>query len=155
MHKETLLKIHKNHFGAASNIRMAREVLFWHGLSKSIQDMCDSSPDCAKYQCVAPKESMISLPIPTLTWQIINQDLFELDQKPYLVTVCHFSDWIEVDLLPNTLSSTVINCTKAHFARFGVPQICHTDNGPQFLVRNTSYSHHNISSNMQNNFSTI
>ena len=135
MHKETLLKIHQNHFGAASNIRMAREVLFWHGLSKSIQDMCDSCPDCAKYQRVAPKETMKSLPIPTLPWQIVSQDLFEHDQKPYLVTVCHFSDWIEVDPLPNTLSSTIINCTKAHFARFGVPQICHTDNGPQFISK--------------------
>ena len=50
-----------------------------------------------------------------------------------MVTVCHFSDWIEVDQLPNTLSTTVINCTKAHFARHGIPDICHTDNGPQFI----------------------
>ena len=29
--------------------------------------------------------------------------------------------------------STVIEKTKAHFAQYGVPAICHTDNGPQFI----------------------
>ena len=51
----------------------------------------------------------------------------------YLVTVCHFSDWIEVDKLENLSSTTVVEKTKAHFSRFGIPAVCHTDNGPQFF----------------------
>ena len=78
---------------------------------------------------------MQSLPIPVLPWQIVSQDIFDYHQNPYLVTVCHFSDWIEVDPLQNTLSPTVIDHTKAQFARYGVPQICHTDNGPQFISK--------------------
>ena len=65
----------------------------------------------------------------------MSQDIFTHEQKDYLVTVCHFSDWIEVDELQDTLSATVINKTKAHFARFGIPQICHTDNGSQFASK--------------------
>ena len=133
MHKEMLRKIHANHFGAESNIRMAREVLFWPGMRKSIQDMCDACGTCAQYGTTAPKEPMKSLPIPTRPWQIVSQDICELHNQSYLVTVCHFSDWIEVDKLGDTLSSTVIEKTKAHFARYGVPAICHTDNGPQFI----------------------
>ena len=53
----------------------------------------------------------------------------------YLVTVCHYSDWIETDQLENTLSSTVINMTKRHFARFGIAEVCHTDNSPQFISK--------------------
>ena len=34
MHPTMLGKIHANHFGAESNIRMAREVLFWPGMRK-------------------------------------------------------------------------------------------------------------------------
>ena len=133
MHKEMLRKIHANHFGAKSNIRMAREVLFWPGMRKSIQDMCDACGTCAQYSTTAPKEPMRSLPIPTRPWQIVSQDICELHNQSYLVTVCHFSDWIEVDKLGNTLSPTVIKKTKAHFARYGVPAICHTDNSPQFI----------------------
>ena len=114
---------------------MACEVLFWPGMRKAISDMCDTCSVCAQYSRTLTKEPMKSLPIPTQPWQIVSQDIFTHEQKDYLVTICHFSDWIEVDELQDTLSATVINKTKAHFARFGIPQICHTDNGSQFTSK--------------------
>ena len=99
----------------------------------SIQDMCDACGTCAQYCTTAPKELMRSLPIPTRPWEIVSQDICELHNQSYLVTVCHFSDSIEVDKLRDTLFFTVIEKTKAHFARYDVPAICHTDNGPQFI----------------------
>ena len=66
-------------------------------------------------------------------WKVFSHDICELDNRSYLVTVCHFSDWIEADPLGETLSSTVIDNTKDHFARYGFPAICHTDNSPQFV----------------------
>ena len=81
------------------------------------------------------KQKDLSLPIPTLSWQIISQDTFVHRQKAYLVTVCHFSGWIEVDELDDTLATTIINKTKAHFSRFGIPRICHTDSGPQLTSK--------------------
>ena len=100
-----------------------------------VSAICAIPASNAKYQCVPPKEPMKSLRIPNLPCQIVSHALFKLDQKSYLVTVCHFSDWIEVDALPDTLSATVINARKAHFARYGIPRICHTDNGPQFISK--------------------
>ena len=135
MQAEMLLKIHANHFGPESNVRMAREVLFWPGMRQAVFDMCNNCSTCAQYGSKSTKEPMRSLPIPTLPWQIISQDIFLYRQKAYLVTVCHFSDWIEVDELDDTLATSVINKTKAHFARFGIPRICHTDNGPQFTSK--------------------
>ncbi|XP_046375000.2 uncharacterized protein K02A2.6-like [Haliotis rufescens] len=135
MYREMLEKIHLNHFGAESNIRMAREVLFWPGMRNSIHDMCSACGTCAQYGNEAPREPMKSLPIPTMSWQIISQDLFAFEKKTYLVTVCHFSDWIELDELEDTLSATVIARTKAHFSRYGIPSVCHTDNGPQFISK--------------------
>jgi hypothetical protein len=78
---------------------------------------------------------MKSLPQPTLPWQLVSQDRFSLHGKNYLVTVCHHSDWIETDELENTLSSTVVNATRRHFVRFGVPEVCHTNNGPQIISK--------------------
>lgn len=130
---EMLRKIHSAHQGAESCLRMAREVLFWLGMRQAIQDLCDSCSACAKYGKCLQREPMKSLPIPSLPWQIVSQDLFAYHGKSYLVTVCHFSDWIEMDELSDTLSATVIKRTKCHFARYGVPKVCHTDNGPQFI----------------------
>ena len=95
--------------------------------------MCNSCSECAKFQNTTPQEQMRSLPLPSLPWQIISQDLFEYENNDYLVTVSHFSDWIEVDHLSDTLATTVINCTKAHFAGYDIPEICHMDNGPQYI----------------------
>ena len=67
--------------------------------------------------------------------ELVSQDICTHEKKDYLITVCHFTDWIEVDELQDTLAATVISKTKAHFARFGIPQICHTDNGPQFACK--------------------
>ena len=50
------------------------------------------------------------------------------------------SQWIftkgfwEVDALPDTTLHTVINKLKAHFARYGIPDVCISDNGPQFSL---------------------
>lgn len=100
-------------------------------MRKAVQNMCDACATCTKYGSTAPKEPMESLPIPTQPWQVVSQGLLSFEQQAYLVTVCHFTDWIETDELETTLSRTVINKTKAHFARFGIPKIFHTDNGPQ------------------------
>ena len=45
-----------------------------------------------------PPEIMLSPPVPTRPWQFISQDLFEFQQKQYLVTVDHYSDFYELEL---------------------------------------------------------
>lgn len=51
----------------------------------------------------------------------------------YLFTVDYFSNFWEVDYLPDTKSSTVIKKLKAHFARQGIPDFVFSDNGPQYM----------------------
>ena len=97
---------------------------------KAIKDMSESCDTCARYGTTAPKEPMQSLPISTQAW-----DIFSFEKEDYLVTVYHFSDWIEVEKLPDTLSTTVVEKTKGHFSRYRIPSIVHTDNGPQFISR--------------------
>jgi len=135
MQSAMLRKIHANHFGAESNIRMAREVLFWPCMRQAISDMCDNCPICAQYDKTLAKEPMKSLLIPRRPWQLVSQDICTHEKKDCLITVSQFSDWTEVDELQDTLAATIISKTKAHFARFGIPQICHTDNGPQFACK--------------------
>ncbi|XP_033099382.1 uncharacterized protein K02A2.6-like [Anneissia japonica] len=68
--------------------------------------------------------------IPTERWQ--HKDLFTIHQRDYLITVDYFSDFWEVDeLIEDTTSSTVIECTNRH----GIPRGVVTDNGPQFILK--------------------
>ena len=71
-------------------------------------------------------------PLPDYPWQKVGSDLFELNGKPYLITVDYFSRYPEVTTLSSTSSLSVITALKSSFARYGIPEIVATDNGPQF-----------------------
>ena len=70
------------------------------------------------------------LDIPDRPWQAISTDLFDWNDKNYLVTVDHFSNFIEADKLPDTLLGTVVKKLKVHMARYGQPDIVVSNNGP-------------------------
>lgn len=50
--------------------------------------------------------------IPTHPWQMVVQDLFMLDNQNYLITN-YFSDYWELELLPDTTSKAIVSCTKS------------------------------------------
>ena len=67
---------------------------------------------------------MLSHEIPQGPWKFISQDLFKQGGRWYSVTVDHYSVWFEVDLLNEDITAAnVISVTKAHFARYGIPDI--------------------------------
>ena len=45
-----------------------------------------------------------------------------------LVTVDYYSRWIEVDVVRNTTSGSIIKCLEKHFTRHGIPDTLRTDN---------------------------
>ncbi|KAL2098344.1 hypothetical protein ACEWY4_007551 [Coilia grayii] len=75
---------------------------------------------------------MLSHELPTRPWQIVSMDLFSHRQKDYLLLVDHYSDFWEIELLPDLSADTVIKRCKSQFARHGQPDKVITDNGPQF-----------------------
>ncbi len=69
--------------------------------------------------------------IPTVPWQKVAQDLFSYNGRDYVVTVDFYSDFFELDQLQDTTVNTIVEVTKAHFARHGIADMV-TDNGPQY-----------------------
>ena len=70
--------------------------------------------------------------VPHWPWEKVGADLFELNNKDYLITVDYLSNFFEIYKLENTKASTVIRKLKSHFARYGTPDRVVSDNGPQF-----------------------
>ena len=130
-----LKKAHNSHQGAEACIRRAKDSLFWHGMSAQIKDLVSSCEICNSLRPKQQKESMMTWEIPTERWQIVAQDLFTIQQRDYLITVDYFSDFWEVDELEDTTSPTIIECTKRHFSRHGIPRKVVTDNGPQLVSK--------------------
>ena len=79
-----------------------------------------------------PAEPLIAHEVPTRPWAKVGVDLFQYDDRNYLVTVDYMSNFWEVDYLPTTDAKTIITKLKHHFARHGIPDQVVSDNGPQF-----------------------
>ena len=140
-------KPHYNHGGVQATLRRAREVFYWPGMNKDIEDVIAKCNVRAQHRAkkTREKEPLMSSPVPTRPWESIATDLFELRNKDYLVTVDYYSNFIEVDRLYSKTSTEVIQKLKAHMARCGVPERVVSDNGPQYNSRTLL---RNMNSNM-------
>lgn len=127
-----LCKLHTAHRGTEFTLRHARSCVFWPGINSQIEDICKNCTTCAQHARQHPREPLKPYPVPTLPWQLVSQDLFALNGSAYLITVDHYSDFYGLDGLPSIKSSSVIQATKQHFSRHGVPHTLITDNGAQF-----------------------
>ncbi|XP_068756751.1 uncharacterized protein [Montipora capricornis] len=106
--------------------------MYWNGMQAAILQESAKCSLCASYGSELPKEPMLSYKIPQGPWKFISQDLFKQGGRWYSVTVDHYSDWFEVDLLNEDITvANVISVTKTHFACYGIPDTFLSDKGPQ------------------------
>lgn len=59
-------------------------------------------------------------------------DLFTLNDSTYLLVLDYYSRFVEIAKLTPTHSEDVIIHLKSIFSRHGIPELFHSDNGPQF-----------------------
>ena len=130
MRKEILTKIHAGHQGREKCKQRARQVVFWPGINSDIDNLVESCETCQRHQHSHQKEPLNPYPVPTRPWQVISTDLCEINKKEYLIMVDAYSSYPEVIPLSRQSSEAVIKGMKVTFARHGIPDIVHSDNGP-------------------------
>ncbi len=106
--------MHKAHMGMVKTKHLARDIVFWPGMAKQIEDMISKSPICL------PNHKKQA-------WEPIGSDLFKYANEPYLVMVDYYSEFIECDPLPDMSSKTVMDKMKANIARHGIMNQLITD----------------------------
>ena len=129
---QMLSLIHSSHMGTEKCKRRAKEVFYWPGMNGQIENVVSNCPTCNMYQRSNMKEPLLCHEVPSRPWAKVGADLCELNGKTYLVLVDYYSGFIEVNQVHNTRSTEIIRHCKAQFARYGIPDILMTDNGPQF-----------------------
>ena len=134
LQEEILQRLHQGHQGVVKCRALARSCVWWPGLSKKIEEIVGTCATCEKERKLPP-EPLQPTKTPDYPWQKIAMDLFELNGHTYLIVVDYYSRWIETVHLKQTTSVTVIEHCKSIFARFGIPEIVLSDNGPQFNSR--------------------
>ncbi|XP_055590889.1 uncharacterized protein K02A2.6-like [Uranotaenia lowii] len=133
---------HVSHNGMEATIKLARANLFWPGMTAQIRDVVKECSICAKFAASQANPPMMSHRIPVHPFQMISMDVFVAEyrgrKRNFLVTVDHYSDYFEVDILKDLTPESVIEICKINFARHGIPQQVISDNGTNFVNRKMS-----------------
>ena len=129
---EVLSQLHRSHIGLASIVRLARESVFWLGMYAQLREAILKCPVCLAHRPAQAREPLLSREVPDRPWQTVATDLFEMNGSTYSVLVDYYSSYVEVDRLPSPSSAQVIRTLSAHFARYGIPEVLVSDNGPQY-----------------------
>ena len=125
-------RLHAAHLGRDSMIRRARDLIYWPGMQREIEQVAEQCKVCLEMKPRNQKETLTQHAPVDQPWEKVGVDLFSIENRDYLVTVDYYSGYWEIDYLPITSSKAVIAKLKGHFARYGVPSVIMSDNGPQF-----------------------
>ena len=132
LRKDMLQRIHASHLGIEGCLRRARECLYWPGMNSEVKDFIQQCEVCRSTDVKQQKEPLQPHDIPTRQWAKVAVDLFVCNRQNYLIIVDYYSGFWEIEHLDSTVSSHVIRKMKMHFARYGIPDVVMSDNGPQF-----------------------
>ena len=130
--------IHSSHTGVEACLRRARECVYWPSMNAEIKEYISQCETCLKFNNKQQKETLMSHEITDRPWERVGVDLFELGNQHFLVTVDYFSNFWEIDVLTSVNTIAIIKKLKAHFARYGIPSVLISDNGPQFISKEFS-----------------
>ena len=97
----------------------------------TLKNICTKHDVCRSVDHKQQKETLEPHEITDRPWSV-GTDPFSFEGRDYLITADYFSNFWEIDYLPDTMSSTVIRKLKAHFARQAIPDVVISDNGPQY-----------------------
>ena len=126
-----LAVVHSSHIGIEGCIRRARDTLYWPRMATELREYISKCDVCLAHRTKQAKEPLLQHEVVARPWSKVAADLCDLDSRTCLMSD-YYSNYIEVALLNTATSPNVIKEMKAVFARYGIPDVLVTDNGPQF-----------------------
>nr|XP_050038007.1 uncharacterized protein K02A2.6-like [Dermacentor andersoni] len=124
-----LTLFHEGHQGINRTKVLARESVWWPGISTDIASLVANCEQCASTR-VNFAEPLLSTALPGHPWEFLGMDLFHLNGQTYILVVDYYSRFPEVVTLRSTTAQAVIDALKSIFARHGIRQEVRSDNGP-------------------------
>lgn len=105
LRKEMLQRLHEGHLGVAKCKAMARVLMYWPGMAAEITDKASRCSTCRRFAYRQPSEPLLQRDPPELPWARIGVDLFEHAGKNYLAAYDAYSNYPEVEPLPQATVS--------------------------------------------------
>ena len=133
MRNQVLKAIHLGHQGETKCILRARESVFWPGISNDSRQMVKDCGSCNHHQPIKPKLPIMQPDLPTRPWEKLGTDIFEFNNRKYLMIVDYYSRFPVMRLLSDMTANTICNHFTSVLAEYGLPAKITSDFGPQYI----------------------
>jgi len=126
-----LKEFHRGHEGIVKMKSRARSLVWWPTLDMDVEGVTKSCEACLQHAHNPPKEYG-NWPETTSPFERVHVDLGEYKGHMFLILVDTYSKWPEVVVMPSTSAQRTVAELRTIFARWGLPRVLVSDNGPQF-----------------------
>ena len=133
--RESILhQLHQFHQGIMKSQLLARGSFFWPSINKAIEEVACQCETCTWFQSQNAAVPLTPTPTPSNPWQMCATDIFTLEGVDHLVVGDFYLKMIFVWHIPPSQSSAnrAVLLLKEMFAEHGIPEVLHSDNGPQY-----------------------
>ncbi len=132
LRQNILQQLHESHQGIDKTKKLARESVYWPGVSKSVENICASCALCQEMQHQQTPQPLQSHERPLSPWVKVGTDIFTIGNEHFLIISDYYSRYPIVKKLPSLNASATISATKEAFSILGSPREIMSDNGPQY-----------------------
>lgn len=132
MQKLTLEKIHVGHQGREKCQSLAKENVFWFGITKDIERVVRECEICNKYARNQTKQPLLQPELPKRPFEKLAADIFHFEGKNFLLLADYYSKMPFVKALKSMTSQETVKYIASVFAIHGIPKTLITDNAKQF-----------------------
>ncbi|UYV60122.1 K02A2.6-like, partial [Cordylochernes scorpioides] len=129
---------HETHQGIARTKQILREKYYWPNMDKDIERRIKNCYICEVNQPLRHDQPLTTIPIPPRPWYKVGVDLVGPIASKYILTLIdYYSSFPEAIIINDISSKTIISKLKEIFARYGFPIEIVSDNGLQFVSKDT------------------
>ena len=129
-----LHQLYQFHQGITKSQLLTHGCIFWPSIDKAIEEVVCWCETCTQFQAQNAATPLTPTPTQSCPWQMCASDIFTLEGADYLICGDFYSKIILIQHLPSGQSNTtkVISLLKEMFSEHGIPEVLHSDKGPQY-----------------------
>ena len=123
--------IHDGHPGVVRSKLLARSYFWWPSMNKDIEVSCQNCTPCAVVNDKHPK-TYRAWSTAKRPFERIHVDFCEFNSVNYLIVADSYSKWIDIQVVPNHATDTVIEVLRPLLSICGPPDVIVYDNEKPF-----------------------
>ena len=112
---------------------LVHESIYWADINDNIENFIKNCTTCLTFEQIQPKDKVIHHDILIRLLDIIDADMFILDNKQYLCIVDYHSKFPIIKKTKDLSADSLIVTCKISFAEYGIPKKIMSNSGGNFI----------------------